>query len=46
MVPYLQLRDGCVYLFAKVQPRAPRNEIGEALGNELKIKIAAGMPVP
>src|SRR3954466_16393652 len=41
MMPYLQLRDGCVYLFVKVQPRAPRNAIGEALGNELKIKIAA-----
>ena len=24
-----------------MQPRASRNEIGEALGNELKIKVAA-----
>lgn len=28
-------------LSVKVQPRAPRNEIGEALGAELKVKISA-----
>src|SRR5436190_21074801 len=41
MAPYLQLKGGCILLSVKVQPRAPRNELGEALGNELKIKIAA-----
>jgi uncharacterized protein (TIGR00251 family) len=30
-----------VYLHVKVQPRASRNEIGEVLGNELKVKITA-----
>jgi uncharacterized protein (TIGR00251 family) len=39
--PYLQDRDGGVCLSVKVQPRASKNEIGEALGNELKVKIAA-----
>jgi uncharacterized protein (TIGR00251 family) len=33
-------KDG-VLMFVKVQPRASRNEIGEVLGNELKIKVAA-----
>ena len=39
--PYLKVQGDAVYLHAKVQPRASKNEIGEALGNELKIKIAA-----
>lgn len=30
-----------VYLHVKAQPRASRNEIGETIGNELKIRIAA-----
>ena len=30
-----------VYLSVKVQPRASRNEIGEAHGDELKIKVTA-----
>jgi uncharacterized protein len=30
-----------VLLHVKAQPRASRNEIGEVLGTELKIKIAA-----
>src|ERR1041384_2026979 len=38
---YLKVQDDAVYLQAKVQPRASKNEIGEALGNELKIRIAA-----
>ena len=28
-------------LFVKVQPRASKNEIAQALGNELKIKVTA-----
>ena len=30
-----------VHLHVKIQPRASRNEIGEPLGDELKIKITA-----
>lgn len=41
MLPYVQTKADGVYLSLKVQPRASRNEIGEALGNELKVKIAA-----
>jgi uncharacterized protein (TIGR00251 family) len=41
VLPYLQSNQEGVCLSVKVQPRASRNEIGEALGNELKIKIAA-----
>ena len=33
-------KDG-VYLAVKLQPRASRNEIGEPLGDELKIKVTA-----
>lgn len=33
-------RDG-VTLAVKVTPRAPRNEIGEALGTELRVKVTA-----
>jgi len=33
--------DGEIWLSVKAQPRAPHNEIGEAHGNELKIKVAA-----
>ena len=39
--PYLSSRPDGVYLALKVQPRAPKNEIGHVLGSELKIKIAA-----
>ena len=39
--PYLKVQDGVVLLHVKVQPRASRDEIGEVLGNELKIKITA-----
>ena len=38
---FLQVRDGAVWLSIKLQPRASKNEIGEALGNELKIKVTA-----
>jgi uncharacterized protein (TIGR00251 family) len=40
--PYVRTQsDGAVLIALKVQPRASRNEIGEVLGNELKIKITA-----
>jgi uncharacterized protein len=38
---FLKPGDGGVYLAVKVQPRASKNEIGEALGEELKIKVTA-----
>jgi uncharacterized protein (TIGR00251 family) len=38
---FLQDRGGDAILAVKATPRASRNEIGEALGAELKIKIAA-----
>ena len=39
--PYLKTEDDFVLLSVKAQPRASRNEIGEVLGHELKIKITA-----
>ena len=39
--PYLRVQGDVIYLHAKVQPRAQHNEIGEPLGDELKIKISA-----
>ncbi|HZT23396.1 MAG TPA: DUF167 domain-containing protein, partial [Verrucomicrobiae bacterium] len=33
--------SGRVLLFVKLQPRAARDEIGDAIGNELKIKVTA-----
>ncbi|HUR45465.1 MAG TPA: DUF167 domain-containing protein [Candidatus Saccharimonadales bacterium] len=41
MTTYLQAREGGVCLSVKVQPRASKNEIGVALGNELKVKVSA-----
>ena len=38
---YLQVRPEGVWLFVKVQPRSSRNEIGEGLGNALKIRVTA-----
>lgn len=38
---YLRAQGDLVYLHVKVQPRASRHEIAGALGNELKVKIAA-----
>ncbi len=38
---FLQVRDNGVILAVKLQPRASRNEIGEPLGSELKIKVSA-----
>lgn len=39
--PFLRAHAGGTLLAIKLQPRASRNEIGEALGAELKIKITA-----
>ena len=38
---YLKAQADGVLLSVKVQPRASRNAIGEALGNELRIKVTA-----
>lgn len=38
---YLKEQTDGVLLAVKVQPRASRNEIGAALGNELRIKVTA-----
>lgn len=38
---YLQARDEDTLLSVKVQPRASRDEIGETLGDALKIRITA-----
>lgn len=39
--PYLRSQPDGVLLSVKLQPRASANEIGEALGNELRIKVSA-----
>ena len=39
--PYLRPHPEGVVLSLKVQPRASRNEVGEVLGSELKLKIMA-----
>ncbi len=41
MLPFLQPHANGVYLHVKVQPRARQDEIGEPLGNTLKIKVTA-----
>ena len=42
MVPsYLRATTGGTLLSVKLQPRASKNEIGEPLGEELKIKVTA-----
>ena len=38
---FLREQGDVLYLHVKVQPRAPRHEIGQELGGELKVKIAA-----
>jgi len=38
---FLRAQSDGVLLSVKVQPRASANEIGEALGNELRIKVTA-----
>jgi uncharacterized protein len=39
--PYLHAQPDGVCLSIKLQPRASVNEIGEALGNELRVKVTA-----
>jgi uncharacterized protein (TIGR00251 family) len=39
--PYLRAQPDGVWLSIKLQPRASANEIGEVLGNELRIKVTA-----
>lgn len=39
--PYLRTQSDGVWLSIKLQPRASANEIGEALGNELRVKVTA-----
>jgi uncharacterized protein (TIGR00251 family) len=39
--PFLRAQPDGVLLSVKLQPRASANEIGEALGNELRIKVTA-----
>lgn len=41
MRPFLKEHPEGTLLFIKAQPRASRNEIGEAVGPELKIKVTA-----
>ena len=38
---FLRVQPDGVLLSVKVQPRASANQIGEALGNELRIKVTA-----
>jgi uncharacterized protein len=38
---YLRAQPDGVLLFIKLQPRASANEIGDAMGNELRIKVTA-----
>jgi uncharacterized protein (TIGR00251 family) len=39
--PFLRAQPDGVLLSVKLQPRASANEIGESLGDELKIKVTA-----
>jgi uncharacterized protein len=41
MPGFLRVQADGVLLSVKLQPRASANEIGEALGNELRIKVTA-----
>ncbi len=41
MPGFLRADSGGVVLSVKLQPRASANEIGEALGTELRIKVTA-----
>lgn len=38
---YLRSENGAIRLSIKLQPRASANEIGEALGDELRVKVTA-----
>jgi uncharacterized protein len=39
--PYLRTESDGVVLSVKVQPRASANQVGEPMGNELRIKVTA-----
>ena len=41
MPSFLKVHDDGVYLAIKLQPRASKSEIVEAVGNELKVKVTA-----
>jgi uncharacterized protein len=41
MPPFLRVQADGVLLSVKLQPRASANEIGDALGGELRIKVTA-----
>ena len=41
MPAFIQPHGDGVHLSIKLQPRASNNEIGEPIGNELKIKVTA-----
>jgi uncharacterized protein len=41
MPPFLRVQSDGLLLSVKLQPRASANEIGEALGAELRIKVTA-----
>ena len=41
MPAFLRVQADGVLLSVKLQPRASANEIGDALGNELRIKVTA-----
>ena len=41
MPPFLRSQSGGVVLAVKLQPRSTRNEIGEAIGDELKVRVTA-----
>jgi uncharacterized protein len=41
MPAFIQPHGDGVHLSIKLQPRASKNEIGEPIGNELKIKVTA-----
>ncbi len=38
---YIKAAKNGAYIFVKLQPRASKNEIGQPLGNELKISVTA-----
>ena len=38
---FIKVQADGLYLAIKLQPRASKNEIGEVLGDELKIKVTA-----
>jgi len=38
---FIRVAPEGVFLSIKLQPRASANEVGEALGNELRVKVTA-----